>query len=436
MDLCDKSYGFIHLPTLIVFVNPFSPHDSVTTKLLSGKAADENVDDFLKTLPQPELVDFMQRFSSLFHERKHFHDLLITPLGNHLVRLAFKYAVTSTIVFVDRNWRPHDEVEVPLPSAGTKTAGLVERAKQIQQQFLEAFRSARRTLEASATYAQLQFIWTNFGETAALTTHADFAGVPDYSHLLNQFVELGQSLSSTFEEPWFASACHELLLLALGNTEPKAGYASHDAFVTDALGRLQTFPPAEGKARFREALKRGWDVVESNMKVADHDNEAFLGSLEKMAAKAPAINESVINSFHDFCVKSKMARQDVLNNPQDFFSLERYVTQDPIRVGPLIYFYSDDDELSMSEQPLDLKTEDLVAQAEYKISENEVRYSHRLQPSKFEPRVELDKNAWINFAKSAGGAVVLMEDLDWLHPLQTYWLRTVEPLTNVQFTRG
>jgi hypothetical protein len=435
MDLCNKTYGFIHLPSLIVFVNPFSPHVSVRDKLLGGSVLDD-VDNFVKGLTDSERVDFIQRFSSIFHERKHFHDLLITPLGNSLVRLGFKYALTSAIVFIDRGWDPQAEIEIPLRPESTKTAGLVARAKQVQQQFTESFHSARLLLEASATYAQLQFIWTNFGEDAALAAYADFWTVSDYSKVLDGFVRVRNKLSADFNDPWFATASHQLLLVGLGSDGAPAGHSSHDGFIADVLEKIQSFSPAKAKDRLQEGLKRGWDVVEANMAITDKDNEVFLESLEKMSASFEAVNESVVESFRDFCVKSKMARKDLLDNPDEFFSLERYVTNDPIRVGPLIYFYSDDDDFSLFPAPLDLETEDMVAQAQYKTSEDKFLYSHRLQPSRFEPRVELDKKAWVNFAKSTGGTVALMETLDWLHPFQSFWLRMMEPLVNVRFTRA
>lgn len=435
MDLCSKTYGFIHLPSLIVFVNPFSPHESITDKLLGGSVL-QDVDNFVKGVTDGERLDFIQRFSSMFHERKHFHDLLITPMGNSLVRLGFKYALTCAMVFIDRGWDPEAEVAIPLGPETTKTAGLVARAKQVQQQFTESFHSARLIFEASATYAQLQFIWTNFGEDAALATHADFWKVSDYSKVLDGFVRVRNKLASGFNDSWFAAASHQLLLVGLGHDEPPRGHNSHDGFIADVLEKVQSFLPPEAKGRLQEALKRGWEVVESNMAISDRNNEMFLEWLEKRSSSFAAVNQSVIDSFRDFCIKSKMARQDLLDNPEDFFSLERYVTRDPIRVGPLIYFYSDEDELSLSPDPLDLETEDLVAQTQHKISEDKSIYSHRLQPSRFAPRVELDKKAWINFAKSTAGTVALMETLDWLHPFQSFWLRMVEPLVNVRFTRA
>ena len=62
-------------------------------------------------------------------------------------------------------------------------------------------------------------------------------------------------------------------------------------------------------------------------------------------------------------------------------------------------------------------------------------YSHRLQPGELSSEVPLDKYAWVNFAKSSAGAVTLLEPIDWLHPLQSYWLRGVEPLVKIRFSR-
>jgi hypothetical protein len=433
MDLCNKVYGFIHLPSLIVFVNPFSPHKSVKDFMLNEISLD-NVESLVNTLPREEGVDLLHRLSSLFHERKHFHDLLITPFGNRLVRLGFKYALAAALTLSDRNWEPDSEVELPLGPGTTKDARVLERAQKFQQEFISAFHSARLTLEASATLAQLQFIWTVYGANSAYAAYDDFAGSQDYSKVLHSFNETGKKLS--FGSEWYSVFAHQLLLISLGSDEPLGNHDSHDAFLTDIFRRAEAFPPREAQRRLAEAVKRGWEVVESNMEIADKDNERFLEELERLRSKYPsAIYEGVLPALRDFCSKSRVARSNFLDNRDDYFSLRKYVLNDPIKVGPLVYMYSDEDELSLSKEPLSLDTEDIVATAKYEVGEDGPVYSYRLQPGELSSEVPLDKYAWVNFAKGPAGAVTLLEQIDWLHPLQSYWLRGVEPLVKIRFSR-
>jgi hypothetical protein len=426
-------YGFIHLPSLIVFVNPFSSYKSVRDFMLSDISLD-NVDSLVNTLPREEGVDLLHRLSSLFHERKHFHDLLITPFGNHLVRLGFKYAIAAALTLSARDWELDSEVELPLRPGTIKDERVLEKARRYQEEFVCAFHSARLTLEASATLAQLQFVWTVYGETSTYVAYEDFARSQDYSKVLHSFNETGKKLS--FSTEWLSVFAHQLLLIALGRDEPLGDHDTHDAFLTDIFRRAEAFPPREAQRRVAEAVKRGWEVVESNMEIADRDNERFLEELEGIGSKNPsAIFESALPALRDFCSKSRVARSNFLDTMDDYFNLQKYVLNDPIKVGPLVYMYSDEDELSLFKEPLGLDTEDLVANAKYEIGEGSTVYSHRLQPGEVSSEVPLDKYAWVNFAKSSAGAVTLLEEIDWLHPLQSYWLRGIEPLVKIRFSR-
>src|SRR6267142_1534957 len=86
MELCDRQYGFMHLPSLIVFVDPYSRFDVVKEFLQERRSSPDEFERARASIGPEAEQDLVQRFTSLHHEIKHFHDLLLTPFGNAVIR--------------------------------------------------------------------------------------------------------------------------------------------------------------------------------------------------------------------------------------------------------------------------------------------------------------------------------------------------------------
>ncbi|MGH8566398.1 MAG: hypothetical protein ACREXW_20940 [Gammaproteobacteria bacterium] len=232
--------------------------------------------------------------------------------------------------------------------------------------------------------------------------------------MLDGFTAIGRKLS--FKADWFAAIIHQLLLTSLG-AYSLDNLESPDAFLRTVLEQIEDLPEVEAEYRLKEAVKKGWAVVEANMQITERDNDKFVERLGNKVAQyysSSIVMDAVIGAVSDFVSKSRIARAEFLNNRDTYFNLYSYATIESYLVDPLVYFYSDLDSSSLSTKPLNLNADDLVAQLEYPGG---VYYSHRLQPSRFTmDGISMDRKVWINFARSAGGAVALLEEVDWLHP--------------------
>lgn len=397
MDFCNRAYGFFHLPTLMIFINPFSQDKAVKDFFLDGPPL-KKINSFIATHEREQSKDLLQRLSSLVHEQKHFHDILLTPYGNTLVRQSFKYAMAAFVLFSNRNWKPESSVPLPLQAGYILEPDALERASKIRKEAMNLRRSARLTLEALATLAQLQFLWTMYGEEAALAVQEDFAPYTEYSGILKEFIDLGNNLS--FISDHFGALIHQILLIGLGTPEPSSIANSHDEFFKAVCEKIRNLPINRAEQLLKAAIKQAWVVVEENMQITETDNDKFLAALEKVMAWAPPeVAEAVVKAFDDFRLKSRAFRSEFLRDKEAYLHLDRYSNGDATFVEPLVYLYSNNDKLSLFYEPLDVDKPDIVANAIYNIPDRNVTYySHRVQPSAYTlGGISMERPCWVDF---------------------------------------
>src|ERR1041384_4052264 len=183
MDLCSRDYGFFHTPGLSVFLNPWSRFPMVTDELVHGRGA--TIDDFRSEHGDEATRDLLCRGSPIWHETKHFPDVLFTPFRPHLLRLAFKAVFAALLLLSDRSWR-RTKTLLPLLPNDVESPELIDRVKKYVKDFQEAQNSARRILEASATLAQLQFLWTHHGGEYKSMVEQHIGEAPEYSEFLDR----------------------------------------------------------------------------------------------------------------------------------------------------------------------------------------------------------------------------------------------------------
>ena len=432
MDLCNQSYGFLHLPSLFVFLNPYSRVPSIRQFFVEGIHI-ERVPAFVRTLPESDAKDLLQMLTCYVNERKHFHDLLITPYGNGLARSAFRAAMVTTALFSDRKREPPLDAGLPLGASFLRTPTLLELARRTYQECVALLERGVLTLEASASLAQQQFGWQHVGrEAVEILQTRD----PRYSAVLAALSKLGERVAE--DVPGFGTILHKLLLIALGRV-PSDGQQHPDEVLAEAVLQFATVPEKALKDRLAKAVEEGWKVVRQNMRISDEDNERFLIDIGRLMTKAGAaseITESVRCAFADFTAKARRARDEILGNEQAFLRLDGYANFEGALVEPCLYHFSVMDEASLSEEPLTLGEGELAAQHVYELRNGKRLYSHRVNRAEMGlERGTMDNRAWVDFVMGVGGSVALLEEVDWLHPVKTLWLRQMEERSGLRFYR-
>ena len=435
MDLCDREYGFLHLPSLLVFLNPWSEDpavsDFIVNQLWHPKAPKKAA-----MLPPESFADLLHRVGSLVHERKHFHDLLLTPFGNRLVRLSFQYALSVYALFQSREWRPGQTIAVPAGAEAFPQEEALRRVLAKRDEFLRAFESGRMLLEATAVLAQREFAWTVFGEHAHTIVCAQLASHPVYSSLLRALEVVGSRIGAPTRG--FARIAHMLLLAYLGRGVQPDGSSSHTGAFIAVLERLSALHPGSF-GQVEQATQAAWVIAEGNMGIEEEENAKFLDLLRDKAHRwaPPPLAENLRATWADFSAKARVMHELFRRQRDTYLNLDLYVQGEGEWVEPLTYLYCVRDDLCLGTEPLDLKREELVAHVEYEDPVTKAkRYSYRVMPAAVPLSGPcMDRSLWVTFARSLGGVVTLLEPLDWLHPLQAHWLRLTERLTGVRFVR-
>ena len=112
--LCAHAYGFVIPAAPAIFID-FSPTSADVTAALQSFISTKQI------VPPPNLrwtrpadtVEYLHRATAMIHERRHFHDLLATPLGNHLFFSGVNFAITL-LTTLDRRARRGVPILLPL----------------------------------------------------------------------------------------------------------------------------------------------------------------------------------------------------------------------------------------------------------------------------------------------------------------------------------
>jgi hypothetical protein len=417
-DFCDKHYGFMHLPSLFVFINPYSPYDSVQQFLFKGSL--DEVDSYVKSLPLQEATDLAQRVTSLVHESKHFHDLLMTPYGNFMFRRFFSHALKCRSLLQTANLQTGVELELPLDSNSVSSPDMVHRMFASLERCSTAIASARETFEASATMAQMQHAWTYYGPTVRDRLELDFAQTTEYS-----LVRTGLTVMLV-DDPEsaivFSPLVHELLIHAMCTPNP-------DKFLYEMLIGLVKLPFQERQDRLQRAMEQGRQGLLKQLSNVTSENQEYIDELRPAIHEFHAdVADEALGAYEDFAANSAELRSRVLEEPSTYWNMERYVRGESWNVSPIVCFYSADDRFSLTPNREEANHEDKLW--EYATFKNqrtgEPLYSPRLLQTDvqmFDSAKIMDRKIWNKFTLLIGCYPVLVENVDWLHPLYGYWLR-------------
>src|SRR5438552_679069 len=117
--LCAHAYGFVIPAAPAIFID-FSPTSADVTAALQAFISTGQI------VPPPNLsgtdtIEYLHRATAFIHERRHFHDLVATPLGHHLFFSGVNLAITL-LTTLDRRARQGVPILLPLGCGGIGTA--------------------------------------------------------------------------------------------------------------------------------------------------------------------------------------------------------------------------------------------------------------------------------------------------------------------------
>jgi hypothetical protein len=177
----------------------------------------------------------------------------------------------------------------------------------------------------------------------------------------------------------------------------------------------------------------------ANMQRADTENDEFYDRIDRVIRRdddAGGLAAIVRAAFDEFRRSARDARKQVLADERTYIRLDGYVDFAGDLIEPCLYHYSVVDEDSLSEQPVDLSEGEFAAQHVYRVEGGRTLYSHRVSPADVSlGKRTMDRRVWTDFMQSVGGSVALLEEVDWLHPAKTLWLRHMETATGIRFVR-
>jgi hypothetical protein len=324
LDLCSTHYGFLQLPSLVVFVNIHSQYPEVHEILTSGTPLSDMIRASAE-LPSDQRRDMAHRVTTWIHERRHFHDVLLTPVGNAL--FFGELSRVATLVALLPTLRHFQGSILRLPIT-TDTEGLGEYVQAYElfaTPYSRIVESARQALEASAVAAQLTFAIRHIGDDGLVRLVADFFSDPRYGDPLSRFGQLA------YGEPNQRSltVSYSKLLLLILSSHPYGRQTSHD----DTLRKLLD---ASGDARLKgkraSALKGvvadTWNIVTRDIALSAGRNEACLDGLAKvlsMKGASPALSDVFRGVAAEFISAAADMRKRVIEDPDEYCDMARYL---------------------------------------------------------------------------------------------------------------
>lgn len=423
MELCNRTFGFFDVATLIVLVNPFSA-DPAVRRLVLELDADTVIPDDIQGEAR---VDLMHRLTTYFHERKHFHDMLLTPEGNRIVRLHILYAALCMSIYTRRQWRK-GTVELPLRAPDVAAEDL-ELIMKMRGRVHAALQRSRSACELSALLAQIQTVWQFFGEDATAALLADFRDATGYGPLAAHL--------SGWDVPESARAdvnraFHQVVLaVGLGSTAIEEDSAAQ---LSEVMSRLREVVArgSRGVAQVVAAGDAAWRTMFDNLEEAAAENELFIADIQRRLDGWPeAIQQMYAVITHEFAAEAAALQESVAAEPDAYLRSDRYVSE--LRfAAPRLYYYSDDPATSLFTEPLNVD-EHLLASYEVFDEPRGKRYAYRLFPAKEPEGSWAFSEMWEHFAQVAG-TTALFEETDWNHPLRTWFLRRMAD-EGVRFVR-
>lgn len=404
MDFCSKRYGLLHVPSLAVVLNVEAQSERVGHALKAAVSPDGNP-TAVAELSDRERTELAHRLTTEVHERRHFHDILLTPLGNLL--FAFSLARSAAILLASQGLEQNRgrDVFLPLgPDAAGVRSELLEKVRALERDYAAACDSAKYSFEASATIMQLEAARRDLGDEVYDKLYKDFAKDPRYGTAVKA-VWLFSGRVPRADRARLVTLMNRLILLTLSdNLKDRAD--PHDTVLATLLSRLLDAKPREILPALELVASKTWSAIEANLNLyGDYFAVSIQPVLERVLRLFPnpdgkivAVYRQVLSEFKG--VGDEM-RAKVIARPDSYVSYEQYSNTEWCE--PFVYSYPHSGETG----PL---------------------------AEKSAPTKHLSA-AWRQFTLAYAPSGALMEQVDFLHPLKGLWLRNLETLLGVTFAR-
>jgi len=430
VDFCNRDFGFFDVASLLVCLNPYSRHDAARERLMRG-ARDESMLN-ADGLSGEARTDFVHRVSTYFHERKHFHDLLLTPYGNRIIREQFEYVVICASLFMRRRWKRGDRLELPLrpPAIDPADYELLVRYRNLAHATIE---HARAACELSAMLAQVQAIWMWSDEETTYAAMEEWRNVPLYGEMVSHLFDWPEEIGDLHDE--LSRAMHRIVLaLGLGKSNSNDDSLGTLADVFRRLRSIIDANPREGTRLAVRASHEGWKAMIPNFKSAQDSNAKFAAKVrERLQPWPQVVRELVIELVDEFSVQAAALQKLVSDDPDAYVHLSRYVTERKLTM-PRMLFFSVEDDLAVFDEPLDVDHYPLAAQNVHDLEDGQRKYSYRLVPAT-PPNAATMSERWEVYARDLCAFTALFEPVDWNHPLKKLALNNLEKAGGVTFVR-
>jgi len=430
MDFCNRDFGFFDLGSLLVCLNPYSRHEAVRERMTHGAldSAMLNVDG----LSGEARTDLTHRVSTYFHERKHFHDLLLTPYGNRIVREQFEYVVLCTSLFMRRRWNAGQEIELPLqpPAIDAADYELLVRYRNLVHATVE---HARAACELSAMLAQVQAIWMWSDEETTLAAMDEWRHVPLYGEVVSHLFDWPDEIGDLHDE--MSRAAHRIVVsVGLGDASSNEDSLRALSNMFRRVRSIVDANPREGVRLAVRASHEAWKVMVANFEIARASNAKFAAKVrERLTPWPKEVRDLVIELVEEFTAQAAALQKYVAADPDAYVHLARYLIETKLTL-PRLFLFSVEDELAVFDEPLDVDNYTLAAQNVFQLADGRRKYSYRLMPAT-PPGASTMSERWELYAKDLCRHTALFEPVDWNHPLKKHWLSNLERSENVTFVR-
>ena len=432
-----SSYGFVHLPSLLVFLRPQpstfwrAARDAVDSLTVSRGDFDE-VAGRLTNVDDDQRQEAVLRVTALSHELRHFHDFLLTPYGNRLVRDAFWYSLLTygALTEVSQAQRGTQRLEVALPVDPSSLPVYGRRLQTMRSTFHERARRGLSLLEANAMHTQIQQAEIDLGSAAAEALSGALRRMGgQYSETLTHLWRMQDALEIADSD--FAPVALSLTLYCLLDAD---AMPIEEVTVPVAESARGLVGPAAAQLMLSATMEVIDSVVGRAMTASQQENEKFLEILDSDAVPEP-LRELVREAFADFARAALAVQRRFLSDPMLLLDPGRYLREGvDLLVFPFVYLLSDGGTtMQVEHRSWEAYLSDPLAHVREYSVEKQTVYELVCVPTRA-PTHALNEDAWKTFADTVAGSLVIAEGANRENPVEGMWMRKIEERWPIKFT--
>lgn len=341
--LCSKLYGFVIPPAPAIFVDRSGGTGAVV----------DAVDRFVtkrSMTPPPELTanrhdhaDYLHRVTVVPHERRHFHDLLATTIGNHTfyasVALTLKM-LTGLYFWIARERRK--VIPLPLPYWGVD----VSTCPDVH----ELDGKVRKLCEASALLAQHATVAMGVDGDSIYALTRSFLNTPPYGEILSS---LNALLARLEPEPEVLRDIG-LLVLAAMCEEPSRPFEDRDEAFMQRLAAWAQLDGALARNDLRTTAQQMWERGRRGLLNVEANLALWRKRIDHLLkAHTDEVGDLVHSMVNEFDTHARTMRQRLIDDPMVYADPHRYLTTD--WVTPIAYSVTADTAPKLAEPIAGLK---------------------------------------------------------------------------------